>query len=184
MARKKQEPEFTKDIIEPEVTKHNSVSSYFRKKVVLDIRHGKRDSNGDRLHIQRGKIYAFFSGIGSSIKVFSKKVLTFLKFSFIIETVKKLMQRSIKTMTNIKSKSEVASEATTKKQSKSKTKFYQNAYVRGIIGIVVALVAVSVAYAVGRVYLGDEDPISRLMIAPAALGVFAVILVAFWKIFK
>lgn len=87
-------------------------------------------------------------------------------------------------MPNNKSKSDASTESNTKKQSKNKSKWYQNSFVRGIIGIVVALVTVSVAYSVGRVYLGDEDPISRLMITPAALGVLTVIGVAFWKIFK
>lgn len=184
MARRKQEPEITKELIEPELTKSNGTSSWFRKKVFLDIRRGKRDSNGNRLIVQRGKIYHFFNRIGASIKAFGKKVLTFLKFSFIMKIVNKLKQRSLKTMPNNKSKSEASTETNTKKQSKNKTKWYQNSFVRGIIGIVVALVTVSVAYSIGRVYLGDEDPISRLMITPAALGVLTVIGVAFWKIFK
>lgn len=184
MARRKSEPEFTNELEDIQPEKDGGVSSWFRQKVFLDIRHGRRDSNGNRLRIQRGRVYAFFNRIGASIKAFGKKVLTFLKFSFIMKTVNKIKQRSLKTMPNNKSKSDASTESNTKKQSKNKTKWYQNSFVRGIIGIVVALVTVSVAYSIGRVYLGDEDPISRLMITPAALGVLTVIGVAFWKIFK
>lgn len=184
MARKKQEPEFTKELEDIIPKKNGGVSDWFRKKVFLDIRRGKRDGNGNRLDIQRGRIHAFFNRAWSSIKSFCKKVLTFFDFSFIMKTVKKLKQRSLKTMPNNKSNSDQSTETSTKKQSKSKQKWYQNSFMRGIIGIVVALVTVSVAYSVGRVYLGDEDPISRLMITPAALAVLSVLGVAFWKIFK
>ena len=87
-------------------------------------------------------------------------------------------------MPNNKSNKDESTDSKSSKQRKSSQKWYQSSTMRGIIGIVVALVTVSVAYSVGRVYLGDEDPISRLMIAPAAAFVLAMVLAAFWKIFK
>jgi len=184
MGRRKQEPEITKQLIEPELTKSNGTSNWFRKKVVLDIRRGKRDSNGNRLYIQRGKIYSFLDRTRTFLKAFGKKVLTLLKFSFIMKIVNKLKQRSLKTMPNNKSNSDSSTDTVTKKHNKNKQNWYQGSFMRGIIGIVVALVTVSVAYAVGRVYLGDEEPISRLMITPAAAFVVFILSVAFWKIFK
>lgn len=165
MARRKQEPKFTEEIIEPEVTKRNSVSDYFRKEVFLDIRHGRRDSNGDRLTAQRRKVYVVLTD----------------SWTFLMGVSKKVGSR----ISNLKTvKSDIAIEPTSEKHSKSVQEWYQNPYVRGILGIVIAVVIVSIFYSVFRVYFGDEDLLSRLMITPAAVFGLSVVVVAFWKILK
>lgn len=181
--KRKEEPEIAKEIIETESGTPHNLSRHFLQHDVRGWINNTR-SNVARRHSERRKSDGKLARAGTSLKAFGKKVLTFVDFSFIMKIVNKLKQRSLKTMPNNKSKNEDATDSKTSKQRKSSQKWYQNSIMRGIIGIVVALVTVSVAYSVGRVYLGDEDPISRLMIAPAASAVVVVLGVAFWKVLK
>ena len=189
MARRKKPSEAIEQLIETEPKRKFGLSDKFVKKNILVGRHNRKRVNLSRPRVLRWETYTKIFGVWHSlVKDFLQrtyaKLLTFSDFSFIMKIVNKVNKRSINSMPNSKTSTEETSGSSSKKHSKNTLKWYQHSIMRGIIGIVVALVTVSVAYSVGRVYLGDEDPISRLMITPAALAVLTVLGVAFWKIFK
>lgn len=69
---------------------------------------------------------------------------------------------------------------TTKKGAKSKT----NSYMRGILGILMAFVIVSIAYSVVTIFQGTKGWGPKIWIAPEAIFAFLTIGYAFWKSFN
>lgn len=75
-----------------------------------------------------------------------------------------------------------ATEKSVKLSKNSKSKWYQNMFFIGIIGIGLASVIVSIIYSSVRVYMGTDDMTSRVMIIPQVVFVAFSLLYAFYAV--
>ena len=100
-------------------------------------------------------------------------LLTFKPFSFIIKSVKQM-----------KGKHTMSKEETAEKKTPSKAKVTGWKRFRGIIGIGLAFVIVSIAYSSVVIWTGTEGLLPKIMLAPQAIFALVLLGVAFAKILK